>query len=232
MSVVHRHNPARQQKLLHTCLHDTPAAVLSLLRSLSVAEFRTAGWLLGENVLPQLDSARFWELFNVVVASCSKAYLGTFLKGAVRLRQRGKLQWSRSVLAPFVGLSTAIDRRKMLEQLLPTCQTADEAEELLCALGDETYDESAPTLLRLGTPWAYWLLFQWMRRHEGDRELLRDCGVRLVRKGDRLSFNMAAIVRQYFDITSIPGTFSLNLPPYAQGRMERSPENFLKVLQS
>ena len=55
---------------------------------------------------------------------------------------------------------------------------------------------------------------------------------RVVRKGDRLSFNMAAIVRQYFDITSIPGTFSLNLPPYAQGRMERSPENFLKVLQS
>jgi len=54
--------------------------------------------------------------------------------------------------------------------------------------------------------------------------------VLLVQKGDHRSFNMACIVRSYFDLTDLPGRFSLHLPPYKLNRLDLTPESFAKIL--
>ena len=78
----------------------------------------------------------------------------------------------------FLGLSRgrdAIDRRKMLEALLPLASTPEEAESLLAVLWHQEDGEKvrAAQLFRAATSATYFLLFKTLRHFEDDKNYLR-----------------------------------------------------------
>jgi len=232
VSPLRRYNPQLLAKLSAAAVADTAEPLAQLLVQLSVAEFRTAGFLLAESVLPALGSEKFWKYFVALVPMNSKAYLGTFLKAAVRNYRVGLLPLSASALREFSKTATAIDKRKVLDALLPEVKKMNEVQLLLQTFQAETLAAAAPYLLKAHTPVCYCMLFRLLRTAETDPETLRRYALQLISYGDKISFNLASIIEQYFDLKGLPATFSLNLRPYELSRLDAAPETFIKILKS
>lgn len=230
MVVTHKHNPVLKNKLSAQTTSESAEGLNLLLDSLSVAEFRTAGYLLSEEILPQFSSQKFWNYFLYMVPLRPKAYLVTFMKAAVKLYRGGKLQIDTTALKAFAPKASPIDVRKMLELLLPEVQDANEIMLLTRIFCQGRLDLSAPHLLKAGTPAAYYRLFCLLKTVESDPDTLRHYVFLLMRKSDPLSFNMASIVCQYFGLEGIPGRFSLRLEPYELSRLDQGQDLFLKHL--
>ena len=75
-----------------------------------------------------------------------------------------------------------------------------------------------------------YLLFRAMRHAEHDHGLLARCCRLLMKKGDRLSFNLASLAKVYFDLPQVKGTFSLRVSPYQLGRLGSSYADFRKMM--
>ena len=216
---------------LALCRFDALRDHLLVLRN---AEFRAASVVLAEaNFWTSLSDEAFWSAFRTLCRTDSRAFLGTLLKAAVGRRKHGGLQWT----APdFLGFcredATAIDRRKMLEALLPLASTPEEAERLLGELWHREEGEKvrAAQLFRAATSPTYFLLFKTLRHLEDDKNYLRRVALELMRRGDKAAFNLAGMLREYFALGELPGTFALQLPPYELSRLDSRYDAFLKIL--
>ena len=241
---VHRHLPFSMPASLPTAaLRTRLSSHLALCRfdalrdhllALRNAEFRAASVVLAEaNFWTSLSDEAFWSAFRTLCRADSRAFLGTLLKAAVGRRKHGGLQWT----APdFLGFcredATAIDRRKMLEALLPLASTPEEAESLLGELWHREEGEKvrAAQLFRAATSATYFLLFKTLRHFEDDKNYLRRVALELMRRGDKAAFNLAGMLREYFALGELPGTFALQLPPYELSRLDSRYDAFLKIL--
>ncbi len=230
MTAICRHNPILQHRLATLLQAGDAAQLLEALQGLSNKEARTAGYLLGEVLLPGLpDGAAFWQFFLPVVSADSKAYLGTFLKAALRLYEAQRLTFDSPQLTAFAAECTPVDREKVIKAALPVLRSPEEAQHLLRIFGFKPDKHSAFYLLQGGTAVCYYLLFNTLKVVE-EESILQFCCKTLVRKGDTLSFNMASILCQYFDLKDVPGVFSLHVEPYKFSRLDLSFESFRNIL--
>lgn len=78
---------------------------------------------------------------------------------------------------------------------------------------------------------VHFLLLRALRYVEHDRALLIRTCYFLMKAGDALSFNMAALLRTYFALEEVRGTFSLSLKPYELARIEQSYDAFLQAVR-
>lgn len=232
MVTTHKYNPILKSRLLAQVQAGSAEGLDALLRSLSVAEFRTACYQLAEDILLGIESEQYWHFFMYLVPPRSKVYLGLFLKAAVKLYRAQSLRLDEGVLAEFASQATPIDVRKTLERLLPEVSDPVDMQLLVRVFCQNQLEQAAPHLVRAGTPTAYYQLFCLLKTAESDRQLLHAYASLLLRKADSLSFNMTSIIRQYFDLQDIPGRFSLQLEPYELSRLDQGAEYFFKILQS
>lgn len=227
-----RCNPALQQRLRIAIASPKKETLAELLRSLSNSEQHTAGAYLSEELLPAMSNGEdFAELFLATVPTHPKAFLGTFLKATVAHYKNKSLTLPSVFLEKYAetGLSP-IDRRKVLDTLLPLVGTYAEAEWLFRLFAEAETEARIANLVRIATAPASYLLFQLLRQEEGNAPLLRHtCGL-LLRRGDRLAFNLTSILQAYFDIDNLPATFSLSLEPYQLSRLEGGYESFAEQL--
>lgn len=211
--------------------YDALLAALSRLRN---AEFRMAGAVMGTaDFWRELSDTEFWTMFRTLCRADARAYLGTLLKAAAARIVAGSSQPSGKDFETFVAEeATVVDRRKMLAALLPVAVTPDATEALLARLVRAEEGEKARVghLFRAATPAAYFVLFRTLRHFEDDKNYLRRVAVELMRRGDKLSFNFAGILREYFALGTLPGTFALHLPPYELSRLDTHYDAFLKIL--
>lgn len=197
--------------------------LLEFLATLNNAHHRAASRALAEASV-WVDVGDFWHFAAVLVAANSRAYLGTMLKAA------NALELNAPTTEFAAACSTDIDRRKVLEALLPKAISPESVNKLLqhfSLSGEQTIEI---LLLRTGTPAAYFVLFNRLRQHEDNPELLRRFGIELIRKGDKRSFNLASILQSYFGLAPLPGTFSLTLNPYELSRLETSYDKFRTIV--
>ncbi len=231
MSSVRHHNPALQQRLEHFLAAADYRGLLKVLDALGATDFRTAGYLLAEVVLPALSGAAFWDVFTVVVPHHPKAYLGTFLKAAARLYGCGTIDFRHSGFRRFATTeATAVDRRKTLDALLPLLRTPEEVSGLLDLFGVEAAARVV-YLFRAGTKPCYFRLFVQLKALDDAALVGKYCRL-LMQRGDRLSFNLAALLKHYFALEELGGTFSLRLRPYEHSRLDASYTSFEKLLTS
>ena len=206
------------------------------LDGLSNKDFRMAGRVLGERLLPIVGDSVFWAAFHALVSYQSKAFLVTVLKAVPLRKQHSGFTLRHGgflLLADFLNREgTELDRSKFIRFMLEVfAEDVEELEYLFqCLRVDDGWRKMDFLLQGNGAACAY-LLFQSMRRAEHDKELLVRCCRLLMKKGDSLSFNLASLCKVYFDLPQVKGTFSLNLSPFQLGRLETSYENFRKVLQ-
>lgn len=227
---VRRHHPVLLHRLQQHFEAEDAYALMETLSHLSAADFRTAGYLLSEKLLPQYPQL-FWDFFLQIVPSRPKAFLGTFLKAALELYETDENTLDFDSLQKFSQeFATPIDARKCLEYFLPEIHSTAHAQRLLNIFQQEEATALALILIKAGTPICYYLLFLTLQAADESEETLRHYCLLLMKKGDSLSFNMAVILRSYFGLSSLPGTFSMNLEPYQLGRLNDSYENFEQML--
>lgn len=237
--VNERHyNPVIHTRLLALCQQADSSELLDYLDSLSHASFRTAGYILGERVLPQVTLDRFWSLFYVLLVYHAKAFLMTLLK-SVLIRQQMRCESMETFLnhPGFLVVSNylnsndkTVDKKKILQTLLPVVERPEQGEFLLKRLQVTASEARLEVLLRPTGLCAAFLLFQTLRKLEHERSLLVRCCVFLMKRGDALSFNLVSLLKSYFDLPEVKGCFSLHLNPYELSRLESSYEVFEKVM--
>ncbi len=224
--MLRRHNPILRQRLLQPLQAGDIKGLQDILANLKSMDFKTAGFLLAEELLPTINETLFWECFTTIVPTNPKAYLGTFLKGAVALHRQGTLTLTHEALSVYSqsGIST-IDCRKVLEALLPL---AKKHEEITFLLQHFTADvqQRITLLLRITTLPAAYALFQEMKTMEEDASLLRSTCLALMKRGDARAFRLASLCVSYFGLEELPGTFSLTLQPTELSRLDQSYETF------
>lgn len=231
MTVIRRHNPVLKQRLLHLLQAGDVEGVRQYLTTLSCTDFRTATWLLGDELCVQaeLRTDAFWPLFVALTSFNAKAFLGTMLKAAVRLYNKEYVAFDAAALRPFAAKATSIDATKTLQAFLPTLRTADEVQSLL-SLFPVMPQQQVVLLTQHLTPATCFVLFLALRQWEHDTALLRQTTFTLLRSPHKLAYNMASIIVHYFGLKDIPAAFSLTLQPYELSRLEVSEELFKKML--
>jgi len=209
-------------------------ALLVYLDGLSNAHFRTAGYLIGERLLPATDAATFWEVMRRLVLWNPKAFTVTIGKAAQQLLRKGTLSLSDSGFRQLAeALSTperSIDRQKLLMLWLPTIDNPQVMEQLFNDFGIHEPRRRVEFLLRTdGLPSAF-LLLRALCFDEHDKAFITDVCRQVRRRGDNLSFNLASLLRTYFDLPDIRGTFSLTLQPYELSRLDTDFKVFCRII--
>lgn len=211
-----------------------PKKIIAFFDGLSHGDFRKASYIMSHQVLVLVSLDQFWVLFVAMVSHNSKAFLGTMLVAA-RIREDFSLKNSGFMKAAqwLNEKGSQLDRDKFVRAMVDIfAHDVDELRTLFSSLHiDEP--ELCVRYLLVGHGFAcYYLLFNAMRRIDGQRELLVRCCRYLMIKGDTLSFNLAGAAKQYFDLPEVGGTFSLRLFPYQLSALESGIEDFTKVLSS
>ncbi len=204
-----------------------------LFQRMSNAEFRRTEKVVRDLVMPRLDNDLFWETYHHLLVFRHQAFLPA-ITAIKRLAHNGELSFdspSASALSEYVVNHLTDERMKMVRMAIGLLETEEQISGLFSWLRIDQPGQRASALLSLNTPIAYYLLFQTLRHAEGERELVLRCCQMLIRKSDDLSFNMVAILREYFGLTELKNTLSLRIQPYELSYIDSSYANFEHVLQ-
>lgn len=203
-----------------------PVGLAAYLDALSNAKFRQAGKELSDSYLPSLTDEQFMEHFRVLFKTSPKAYLGTLLKAFVRKYAGSPAGCLQALLAPasvilsLVPAMSDLDRQKIVRALMPRMKSPDEVELLLGSLECMELKIALPMLIDEGTLPSSFVLMKLMRYHEEEKRLLTKTAAYLMNKGDKLSFNMASLMKTAFSLDDLRGVFSLTLAPWELSKIE------------
>ena len=231
MSVTHASPIAqRLQTLAQAADWD---AILLYLQSLSNAQFRTAGSLLGSSILPSLDEPQAWALALHLSSHHPRAFLVTVLKPLAQGVADRRLRLRSAGGRAFVAWASQgeEDRRKTLDHLLPVLPTPDDVLWLLRHLNVEDGLPRLAPLLRAATMPCAYVLVRALRYVEHDRPLLLRVARHLMQRGDSLGFNLASLLRAQHGLEQLRGTFSLHIEPYQLARLDSDYQAFCQAMR-
>lgn len=208
-------------------------SLIPYLNSLSNAHFRTAGYLIGERLLPTAVSDDFWTVALLLIQWQPKAFTVTLAKAATPRLQQGSLSIDEE---GFLRLATflkenqrTIDQQKILMLWLPAIRQPATMERLFDLFCIDNPRQKAEFLLRTDGLVAGFVLLRTMLFEEHDRVWLASVCRQLMKRSDSQSFNLASIFRTYFDLQEVRGTFSLSIQPYEMARLDTDFEVFCRV---
>ncbi len=208
-------------------------SVQTYLSTLSHAHFRTAGYLMGERLMPELCREDFWEVMLRLVQWQPKAFVVTTAKAATPRLMQGTLSLTdtgfQRLATALQGQERWIDRKKLLLQWLPVTQEPATIETLFRLLQVNDIRQRVEFLLHTDSMAAAFVLLRSLRFEEHDREWLAQVCRALMKRGDNLAFNVASLIRTFFDLQEVKGVFSLNIQPFELTRLETDYESFKRI---
>ena len=214
------------------------------LSSLSNAQFRTAGYLIGERLLTDANADVFWEVARRLILWQPKAFTVTIGKAAAARFEKGTLslndQGFNELAEALKGESHFIDRHKLLVVWLPAVRDYVKMESLFDSFGVTDARQRVELLVPVDGLTAAFVLLRALRFEEHDSDFLtRVCRALIRRASDEnssqskernLCFNMASLLRTYFDLPDLRGTFSLTIEPYELSRIDTDFDVFSRVV--
>lgn len=195
--------------------------LLLLLDSFSHSQFRTAVYMLGEKYAKEITTACFWRLFTVLFQKEPKVFLTVMLKTFVERMEKGDVSIDDEEFKELCCLMNEVDRQKTLSFLLPYLKDEKQVRKIFCYFSLEA-QEWIPFLIKVNTLPCSFVLFSSLRYIEHERDYLLRIAYYLMKRGDGLSFNLASLIKAYFGLDELKGTFSLRLKPYELARIESS----------
>lgn len=203
------------------------SSLTEYLAGLSNAQFRTAGYILGEVILPGLSTEDFWYVTTLLYNYNAKAFLVTCMKAACE--RVGEFGSEPAEKLWELMSKNEIDASKALLTLLPSMpEEVEQAQHMLNVMIGNKAEKLINILLRIDTPAAAFLLLKAMRQIEHNHDLLVRATYFLIKRGDAISFNLASLFKVYFGLDEVRGTFSLRLEPFELARLETNYEAFKK----
>ena len=208
--------------------------VIHYLEGLSNSQFRTAGYLLGERLLQEVGSDTFWDVAERLILWQPKAFTVTMAKAAALRLKEATLSLDD---AGFLHLCDALrgdahqlDREKLLLQWLPVATRPASIEKLFERLSIDSAQRRTDFLLRTEGLAAGFVLLRTLRFEEHNRAFLLATCRQLIKRGNSLSFNLASLLRTYFDLHEVRGVFSLTLQPYELSRLDTDFDVFQRIV--
>ena len=202
-------------------------------QSASNADFRRMETLVRERVMPQLSNTEFWEAYLHLLMYRRQAFLPCIL-GVAGLAKADALDVDckeAKEVASWIQGHTPESAAKIVRMAIPLLTTANQIEGFLRLFEYHDERDCVTVLVKESTPYAYYVLFNVLRRAADNRQLLVAVCQAIMKKNDDMSFNMASLLRSYFDLNEIKSTFSLQIEPYELSYIEQSYDNFLHVLK-
>lgn len=199
--------------------------LLELLDSFSNSQFRTAVYMLGEKYALELSADGFWRLFSVLLQRDSKVFLTVMLKALVKRMEKDEASIEDEGFKNLCHIMNEVDRQKTLQFLLPYLKDEEQVRYLFRCFSMEA-NEWIPYLIKVNTLPCAFVLFSSLRYIEHERDYLLRIAYYLMKRGDGLSFNLASLMKAYFGLEELKGTFSLQLKPFELARLETSYKAF------
>ncbi len=208
-------------------------ALYERFNHMSNSEFRRAQTVLRQGVLTQLSNGAFWDAYMHLLRYRRQAFLSAIL-AVEGLARSGRIDFGCSEAAAVAGWLRSEapgSVAAVVRMAVPLLTTHTQIDDLLCLFDFTDVREIVAILLKECSPHAYYSLFQHLKLEADNLPLLRSAYSALLRKGDDLSFNMASIVRCYFDINDVNSTLSLQIEPYELSYIDMSYDRFVHVLR-
>ncbi len=200
---------------------------------MSNSEFRRIETQIREHVLPTLQNDTFWDAYLHLIMFRKQSFLSGILAISHLIRTKNiqfQCDEARKV-ACWLKENSPESIIKVLRMAVPLLDTYEMTEELFTTFKTDSLLQGASILVAENSSHAYYVLFNMLKAHADDHESIKQVCLGLIRKNTDLSFNMASILRCYFDIKDIKSTFSLDIQPYELSYIDKSYENFNHVLQ-
>ena len=197
------------------------------------AEFRRTEQIVREKVLPALSNSDYWNAFLHLLLYRRQAFLSSIL-AIHHLARTNQLDFSTAEPQAFIDwihTNSSESVIKLLRMGIPQLTTSQQIVSMIRWTDSPDSREVAAILTKETSAHAYHALFQFLKHEDDDMPLLRTSCTTLLRKGDDMSFNMASILRSYFDIKDINSTLSLHIEPYELSYIDQSFDNFMHVLK-
>ena len=226
MTIDRHYSKTLEQHLLPPVQAGDAEALVCLLDSFSRSEQRTAGYMLGEQLLRDCPTDIYWKLTEALVHYDSRAYLITLMKTLLVRMERGTASIADQPFRRLAATFNDIERQKVALLLLPAFHQPEEVERLFSILCIAKGREQMVYLVRIDTPACLFLLLRSLRYIEHDRKEVAQIARTLMKRGTGGSFNLASIIKVAFGLDELSGTFSLRLQPYQISRLEQSFEAF------
>lgn len=204
------------------------SSITQYLGKLSNAQFRTAGYMLGEVYMPQLSDDDFWVLAQHLVDTNSKAFLVTVLKSWCSSMDTRSLVPTPSFFMSLKGREE--DQRKALQVMLPVLVNPDDAISLMSAMSVDDVQKRIQAYLHDITPVTAFLLVKALHEVEDDRAFLVRVAYFLIKQNTNLSFNLSSLICSHFGLDEVKGVFSLNLQPFELSRLITDFNAFKKAM--
>lgn len=204
------------------------------LDHLSNSNFKSAKFILENDVLLLASSRDFWETSVRLVEYRPKAFLNSVAKVARNRRARGNwkpdFDYLKHIAELLSGEEARPARYRFIRFLLPLFSTEPDIDRLFAAFGVNAPAGRIVLLREVSQPIHYFMLFNLLRSQD-DHALTVDCCRFLIKQGDDLSYNMASLLKSYFDLKEVKGVFSLQLQPYELGYLENSFSTFERTIR-
>ena len=209
--------------------------MLAYLRGLSNSAFRTASYVLAEQILPSLEADKYWKCFHTVALTDTKAFLMTFLKAALQKYHAQTIDFENCHFVDFAritaGDNVSLDRQKTLKAILPVLRTPGEVQGVLDVFCGTDYERKLNYLVFADENIAcYYVTFCLLRQIDHTPDLQVKMLRQVIRRSTPLAYNFVSIMRAYFGLEQIKGNYSLSLQPYELSRIENGYDAFLQVM--
>ena len=218
------------KRLAPLVMQEEYARLTDVLDSLSHSQFRTAVYMIGERYAPGLPADAFWRLFTTLVKWNPKAFLVVMLKAFSERMGKGTAGIRDDGFSRLCGIMNEVDRQKTIDFMLPFLTDDEEVRHLFRCLGLQEAGRWIPYLIRVNTLPCAFVLFSSLRYIEHERDYLVRIAYYLMKRGDGLSFNLASLMKAYFGLDELKGTFSLQLKPFELARLETSYKAFCEKM--
>jgi len=179
--------------------------------------------------MPQMPEQDVWTMALSLTTYNSKAFLGTILKSLACTPFHIYSDGSQAFLT-YIS-KNPIDTQKTLQRLLPILNNPEEIQWIFNKLKVEDGEPRIPYLMRSPTMAMSFVLLRTLKYVEHNHALLVRVTYYLIKQGDGLSFNLASLLKSYFGLEEVKGTFSLNLEPYHLARIEGNYDAFCEVVR-
>lgn len=204
------------------------------LDHLSNSNFKSAKFILENDVLLLASSHDFWEASSRLVEYRPKAFLNSVAKVARNRQIRGNWEVDFEFLKRIAVLLSGKEAQpaccRFIRFLLPLFSTEQDIDNLFTIFGIDSVKDRIILLREVPGSVHFFFMFNLLRSQD-DHELVVDCCRFLIKQGDDLSYNMASLLKSYFDLKEVKGIFSLHLQPYELGYLESSFPTFERTIR-
>lgn len=204
----------------------------STFSHLTNAEFRKTEVIMRDQIMPSLSNDDFWDAYTHLLIYRRQSFL-TCILSIGKLSQTGELNlhcMNAAKLVDWLNVNSPESKAKIVRMAVPLLTSASQIKDLFSLFGFDNERERVAILVKETTPDAYYLLFDTLKHAPENRSLLTSVCIALIQKGDDLSFNMASILKSYFDLDTIKSNFSLHIEAYELSYIDKSYDNFVRVL--